>query len=111
MTAPKRPARPRNGEIKGRAPRVILPIKMAPELRHRLKVAAAEEGTTYAGLFQMFLDQRDAKLRRQRAAQVHPLHQPRDEPKSAYPSGAGGGGGAGFTPGVGFAAGGGGGGR
>lgn len=50
-------------------------LRMAPDLRRRLRVAAAEEDLSYAELFTMLLDMRDERLRRQRAAMAHPLHQ------------------------------------
>lgn len=105
--------RPRTG------PRVLLPVKLHPDLRKRFKLRAVEEDKTYAELIEAWLDADDARIARQRRSQVHPLHRP-DEPKSMYPSaghaaGAGGGGGgisapATFTPGVGFGSGAGGGG-
>lgn len=58
----------------------LLQIKGAsPELKRRFKVAAAEEGTTYAGLIEQWLDARDRAAERARARQAHPLHRPRQE--------------------------------
>lgn len=50
-------------------------LRITPDLRRRLRIASAEEGLSYAGLFTMLLDMRDERLRRQRAAMAHPLHQ------------------------------------
>jgi hypothetical protein len=61
-----------------------MPVKVTADLRRRFKVAAAEEGMTYAQLIGMFLDQRDARLERQRRTQAHPLHRPA---ASIYPGG------------------------
>ena len=50
-------------------------LRLTPDLRRRLRIASAEEGLSYAGLFTMLLDMRDDRLKRQRAAMAHPLHQ------------------------------------
>ncbi|QWY84408.1 ribbon-helix-helix DNA binding domain protein [Mycobacterium phage Knocker] len=68
----------------GTTPSVLLPVKVRPDLRQRFKVAAAEEGTTYAGLIERWLDERDRRIAAQRRAQAHPLHRPA---ASAYPGG------------------------
>ncbi|QHB37374.1 hypothetical protein I5G58_gp072 [Mycobacterium phage BirdsNest] len=52
---------------------------MTDDLIRRFKVAAAEEGTSYAGLIEQWLDARDRAAERQRARQAHPLHRPRQE--------------------------------
>lgn len=49
---------------------------VTPELHRRVRLAAAEEAVSYAKLIDMLLDQRDARQRRQRAAQASPLHRP-----------------------------------
>ncbi|AZF93870.1 ribbon-helix-helix DNA binding domain protein [Mycobacterium phage Neos5] len=49
-------------------------IRMAsPEDRTRFKVAAAEDGLSYADLISSLLDLRDDRNRRRRAAMAHPL--------------------------------------
>lgn len=50
-------------------------VRTTPELLRRLRVTAAEECLTYSELLTMLLDLRDERLRRQRAAMAHPLHQ------------------------------------
>lgn len=50
-------------------------LRLTPDLRRRLRIASAEEGLSYAGLFTMLLDMRDERIKRQRAAMAHPLHQ------------------------------------
>lgn len=52
-------------------------LRLTPDQRRRLRVAAAEEDTSYAGLIMALLDERDAKIARIRAAQPSPLHRPR----------------------------------
>ena len=64
------------GKLAPRVPRVMLPIKMSVDLRQRFKVAAAEEGTTYAGLIEQWLNERDRKVVNARRQQAHPLHIP-----------------------------------
>lgn len=55
----------------------LLQVKGAsPELKRRFKVAAAEEGVTYAQLIERWLDARDRAAERARARQAHPLHRP-----------------------------------
>ena len=61
-----------------REPTKLIPVKGTPQLQKRLKVAAAEEEMTYAELIEFWLDQRDARLRRERAKQPSPLHRPRE---------------------------------
>lgn len=58
-------------------PTKLIPIKGTPELHKRLRIAAAEEGVSYAELLTRWLDRRDANIKRQRAAQPSPLHRPR----------------------------------
>jgi hypothetical protein len=61
-------------------PTKIMNVKgLTPVLYHRFRIAAAEEGLSYAGLIQMLLDARDARIKRQRAAQASPLHRPPSE--------------------------------
>jgi hypothetical protein len=57
-------------------PKVLLPVKVSPALRTRVKVAAAQEDMTYAQLIEHLLDMRDDRLRRQQAQQAHPFHRP-----------------------------------
>ncbi|AXH48050.1 hypothetical protein SEA_MORTY007_67 [Mycobacterium phage Morty007] len=45
----------------------------SPEDRTRFKVAAAEDGLSYADLISSLLDLRDDRNRRRRAAMAHPL--------------------------------------
>lgn len=49
---------------------------VSEQLHRRIRVAAAEEGVAYHGLIELLLDQRDARIRRQRAQQASPLHRP-----------------------------------
>ena len=58
-------------------PSKLIPIKGSTELHRRLRIAAAEEGVSYAELLTRWLDRRDANIKRQRAAQPSPLHRPR----------------------------------
>lgn len=44
-----------------------------PDLRKRFKAAAVDAGLTYAELIESWLDERDARLERQRRQQNHPL--------------------------------------
>ena len=67
--APSRPVPTKPIQVKG----------MTDELIRRFKVAAAEEGTSYAGLIEQWLDARDRAAERARARQAHPLHRPRQE--------------------------------
>ncbi|AYP70052.1 hypothetical protein I5G62_gp66 [Mycobacterium phage CRB2] len=76
MANPSRPARGTVVIGSTATPTVLLPVKVPPDLRQRFKVAAAEEGTTYAGLIELWLDERDRKRQRAAARQAHPLHQP-----------------------------------
>jgi len=55
---------------------LLLPIKCSDDLRRRLKVAAAEDGHTYATMIWALLDMRDDRRARQRRAQPSPLHRP-----------------------------------
>ena len=54
----------------------LLPIKCSLDLRKRLKVAAAEEGLTYAECIWHLLDVREDRIKRQQRAQPSPLHRP-----------------------------------
>lgn len=67
-------------KMSGRVPRepdlAAVFLRLTREQRRRLRVAAAEEDLSYAGLVMRFLDERDARVARQRAAQVSPLHRP-----------------------------------
>ncbi|QGJ87727.1 ribbon-helix-helix DNA binding domain protein [Mycobacterium phage Kloppinator] len=81
MSAPSRHTRrqPTRGRPSGEVPNVLWPIRGPVTIRQRMKIACAEEGLTYAGLIEKFLDERDEKIRRQRAAQRSPLHRPKAE--------------------------------
>lgn len=59
-------------------PTKLIPVKGTPTLQRRLKIAAAEDGKTYAQLITEWLDTRDQNIRRRRAAQPSPLHRPRN---------------------------------
>ncbi|AEJ92827.1 hypothetical protein SEA_OSMAXIMUS_68 [Pegunavirus osmaximus] len=78
MVTPNRPSR-RFQQTPDPNPLVVMPIKCRADLRQRLKIAAAEDGLTYAQLLVSLLDLRDDRHRRQRAAQASPLHRPRAE--------------------------------
>ncbi|AER48980.1 hypothetical protein SEA_DONNY_68 [Mycobacterium phage Donny] len=52
----------------------LMPIKGSLELRKRLKIAAAEDGLTYAEMIWALLDIRDDRRARQRRMQRSPLH-------------------------------------
>ncbi|UXE04438.1 ribbon-helix-helix DNA binding domain protein [Mycobacterium phage Funsized] len=68
-------------------PRVLLPIKMHPDLRKRFKLKAVEQDLTYAELIEKWMDEEDRRLEQSRRAQAHPLHRP--GPASIYPGGGG----------------------
>jgi hypothetical protein len=72
------------GTGNGTVQRVLLPVKMRVDLRKRFKLAAVAEDKTYAELIEAWLDERDARLERDRRRQVHPFHRPA---ASAYPGG------------------------
>lgn len=55
---------------------LLMPIKCSLDLRQRLKVAAAEDGETYATMIWRLLDMRESQRARQRRAQPSPLHKP-----------------------------------
>ncbi|AAQ12144.1 hypothetical protein AU098_gp067 [Mycobacterium phage Apizium] len=78
MVNPKRPHRAFQ-QTPAKPATILLPIKCPPDVRQRLKIAAAEDGLTYAQLLVSLLDLRDDRHRRQRAAQASPLHRPRAE--------------------------------
>ena len=62
---------------------ILVPIKMAPDLRQRFRLAAVADDMTYAQLIERLLDEREEKLSKARAKQAHPFHRP----ASAYPGG------------------------
>lgn len=62
---------------------ILVPIKMAPDLRQRFRLAAVSDDMTYAQLIERLLDEREEKLSKARAKQAHPFHRP----ASAYPGG------------------------
>lgn len=51
-------------------------IRVTAEERRRIKMAALEEGLSYAEMVIALLDERDARLERSRRQQAHPLHRP-----------------------------------
>lgn len=55
----------------------LIPVKGTPELQRRIKVAAAEDGVTYAELIDTLLDERERRNERRRKQMVSPLHRPR----------------------------------
>lgn len=57
-------------------PKVMLPVKVTPDERTRIKVACAKAGLSYGGLILALLDDQDARLERAARRQAHPLHRP-----------------------------------
>lgn len=53
---------------------LLIPLKGSPELRQRLKIAAAEDGLTYAEMLWALLDVREDRRAKQRRMQRSPLH-------------------------------------
>lgn len=60
----------------GIVPIKLIPVKGSAHLHRRLKIAAAEDGMTYAELISHWLDERDARNRQLRQTQAHPFHRP-----------------------------------
>lgn len=67
--------------------KVLLPIKISPDLRRRFRTMASSKDMTYEQLIKYLLDKYDGTLARQRAQKLQPspLHPPRR--KSHYPGG------------------------
>lgn len=75
MTTQTPPRRP-EGSRHPAAGTLLVPIKGSADLRRRLKIAAAEDGLTYAEMLWALLDIRDDRRARQRRMQPSPLHRP-----------------------------------
>lgn len=90
MVSPRVSARTLSAHKASESRLLLLPIKMLPELRHRFKIACAEEGMTYSQLIAHLLDEREKTRNRQRAQQVSPLHPARKNKGavSGYPGGS-----------------------
>ena len=77
-SARKRPTHTYGGGVRRTEPTAIVHVKgVSIDLQRRIRVASAEEGTTYAGLFELLLNMRDDRRSRQLAQQASPLHRPR----------------------------------
>lgn len=68
----------RRGRPRDRIPKVMLPVKMTPDLRKRFKMRCAGEDVTYGEMIEYWMDRDDEAVRRQRRQQAHPLHRPND---------------------------------
>lgn len=66
----------RNSRYGQHGPTMLIGVKGTADLRKRMKLACAEEGMTYGELIAALLDIREARLRKQRASQSHPLARP-----------------------------------
>ena len=85
MVTQKPPAM-RRGRGRPRGPdKVLIPVRVTPDLRKRFKTACAEAGQTYGEWIEEQLNKVEARKRAQQRAQAHPLHQPTR--KSHYPGG------------------------
>lgn len=69
------------GSAPSKSPENCSPVflRMTPDQRRRLRIAAAEDDQSYIGLVMGLLDEREKRIERAKKRQGSPLHRPLDD--------------------------------